>query len=107
MYESASIGVVGDKDSVLGFLSLGFKVVATDNANDAGEGIKALAEEGAAVIFVTEDIAEACEEIISKYAKLPTPAIVMIPGASGGRGLGMASLRKAAESAVGADILFN
>lgn len=103
---SYKIGAVGDRDSTLGFLALGFEVAAVTDPAEACREIDRLAQDGCAVIFVTEDVAEKCSSAIDKYKKQPLPAVVMIPGASGPKGLGLAALREAAQNAVGADILF-
>ena len=58
------------------------------------------------MIFVTEEYAAPLAEDISKYKDSPPPAVVVIPGAGGSEGLGMAALRAASERAIGADILF-
>jgi V/A-type H+-transporting ATPase subunit F len=45
------------------------------------------------------------EEEIACYKDLPLPAITVIPGRTGGKGIGLASIKRAVERAVGADIL--
>ena len=97
------IGILGGRDSVLGFLSIGFVAMPVKDEHEARH---ALAAEDCAVIFVTEEYAEPLAEDIAKYKDSPTPAVVVIPGAGGSRGLGMAALRAASERAIGADILF-
>ena len=101
------IGIIGDRDSVLGFMALGYAVHEVQNSNDAAQKLHSLVKsEEYAVIFVTEDIAVEIEEDIEKYKDRPLPAITVVPGSRGGTGYGMANIKSAVERAVGADILF-
>ena len=101
------IGIIGDRDSVLGFMALGFAVHEVDNAADAAKKLGELVGGGEyAVIFITEDLAIETEEERAKYKDMPLPAITVIPSSKGGRGYGMANIKSAVERAVGADILF-
>ena len=43
---------------------------------------------------------------VDEYADLRTPAIIPIPGKEGSLGIGMTSVKKSVERAVGSDILF-
>jgi len=101
------IGIIGDRDSVLGFMALGYAVHEAQNAHDAAQKLHSLVKtEEYAVIFVTEELAMKMEDDIAKYKDAPLPAITVIPGSRGGTGYGMANIKSAVERAVGADILF-
>ena len=101
------IGIIGDRDSVLGFMALGYAVHEAQNASEAAQKLHALVKtEEYAVIFITEELAMKMEEDIAKYKDVPLPAITIIPGSRGGTGYGMANIKSAVERAVGADILF-
>ena len=101
------IGIIGDRDSVLGFMALGYAVHEAQNARDAAATLHSLAKsEEYAVILVTEELAMAMEDDIAKYKDMPLPAVVSIPGQGGSTGFGMNNIRSAVERAVGADILF-
>jgi V/A-type H+-transporting ATPase subunit F len=101
------IGVIGDRDSVLGFIALGYSVHEADNAETAGRLLSSLVKSGEyAVIFLTEELAHDLEEQLAQYKDMPLPAVVSIPGQGGSTGYGMRNLRSAVERAVGADILF-
>ena len=102
MYKTA---VLGDRASVLGFMSVGFTVAEAGDAEEASRAPRRLVNEDHAVIFVTEDVAELIGEEIEKYRAKPLPAIILIPGKSGSRGIGMANIKSSVERAVGADIL--
>ena len=101
------IGIIGDRDSVLGFMALGYAVHEAQNALDATHKLHSLVKsEEYAVIFITEELAMKMEDDIAKYKDVPLPAITIIPGRRGGTGYGMANIKSAVERAVGADILF-
>ena len=101
------IAIIGDRDSVLGFMALGFSVHEITAAEDAAKQLRALVKSGEyGVIFVTEQYAQQLEEAIGEYKDLPLPAIISIPGHNGSTGYGMNAIRDAVERAVGADILF-
>lgn len=103
MYKAA---VIGDRDSILGFKALGIDVYDEKHVN-ASEIVRKLAEDNYAVVFVTEDILYRVDDAMKKYSDTPLPAIIPIPSNKGSKGLGMENIRKAAEKAIGADILFN
>ena len=101
------IGIIGDRDSVLGFMALGFSVHEAQKSSDAAIKLHELARSGEyAVVFITENFALEIGEDIARYKDLPLPAITVIPGGAGSTGYGMASIKSAVERAVGADILF-
>jgi len=102
MYKTA---VIGDRASVLGFMSVGFTVAEADTAEKATLALKKLINEDHAVIFVTEDVAQLIGDEIAKYRSKPLPAIILIPGRGGSLGIGMSEIRSSVERAVGADIL--
>ncbi len=101
------ICIIGDRDSVIGFMALGFSVHEAADAQAAGEVLRELTRsEENAIIFIVENYAMELEELISKYKDSPMPAIIPIPGKSGSVGYGMANIKSAVERAVGTDILF-
>lgn len=99
------LAVLGDRESVLGYRTLGFDVRAVETEEDAKRELHALAKENFAVIYVTEQLACQLEGEIAKYKDSPLPAIILIPGKTGSLGIGMKSVHAAVERAVGADIL--
>ncbi len=100
------IGVIGDRESVLGFMALGFSVCEANDAEEASAHLKEMASGQYAVIYITEKYAIELSEDIARYKDSPLPAIVVIPGSGDYLGYGMSSLKAAVERAVGADILF-
>jgi V/A-type H+-transporting ATPase subunit F len=100
------IGIIGDRDSVLGFLAVGFSVEIADDSKQAALCLKKMAEDNFAVIYITEELASQITDEIDKYKDDMTPAIVLLPSKDGGVGLGMRNIKKSVERAIGADILF-
>lgn len=99
------IAVMGDRESVYGFSSLGMDIYPAYSADEAKNLINKLAEENYAVIYITEALAKDASDIIEKYSRVITPAIILIPGVSGNTGEGMSSVIKSIERAVGSSIL--
>ncbi len=100
------IGVIGEKDAVLGFKALGFSVFPVQGREQAAEVLSKLATEQYAVIYVTEQTASTIVNEINNYRENRFPAIIPIPGVQGSMGIGMLGVKKCVEKAVGADILF-
>lgn len=99
------IAAMGDKDSIYGFASLGVSIFPV---NDPSEGIKVLrrlADSDYGVIYITEQLASGMKEEIERYASKPLPSIIPVPGVRGNTGLGLDSVSKFVEKAVGSDIL--
>ena len=100
------IGVIGDRDSVLGFIAVGFTVKTANDPQQAAAWLKQMAAGDYAVVYVTEDLAVGMQEEIEKYKDKMLPAVIVIPGKEGSTGFGMTNLKKSVERAVGADNLF-
>lgn len=98
--------MMGDKDSILGFKAVGFKLFPVTEAGEAQNLLERLANEQYAVIYVTEQVAKDILPAIERYADRKFPAIIPIPGNQGSLGLGIQGVKKSVERAVGADILF-
>lgn len=101
------IAVVGDRDSIYGFATLGLDTFPVANAEEGAEVIKRLAEINYAVIYITEHLQSQLAAEIAKYNTERIPAIIPIPGVFGNTGNGMANVKKLVEQAVGSDIIFN
>lgn len=102
---SYKIAVMGDKDSVLGFMALGLTVFPVESVDQARTTLHRIAREDYAVVYLTETLAAALGNDIARYKDELTPAIILIPGKEGSLGIGMSNIKKAVERAVGADIL--
>lgn len=99
------IGVLGDRESILGFKALGADVFSAIDAQEARQVLRRLAGGGYAVIFITEHLAIDLVSEIESYKDSAVPAVIIIPGKEGGLGIGMTNLKNAVERAVGINIL--
>lgn len=100
------IGVLGDRESVLGFKALGLDAFSVNSPEKAKKLLHQMAKDDYAIIYIIERLAVQMVEDIDMYKDSRLPAIILIPGKFGGLGRGMDSLKKSVERAVGADILF-
>jgi len=100
------IGVIGDRESILGFKAVGLDVFPTDDPEEAKKTLKRIAKEDFAIIYITEQLYQFMMDEVDEYTDSRLPAIIPIPGKDGTLGIGMTSVKKSVERAVGADILF-
>ena len=99
------IAVMGDRDSVLGFMALGLDVFPVSSAVEARSRLFKLAREDYAIIYITEQLAQNLSAEIERFKDTVTPAVILIPGKEGTLGIGSTALTRAVERAVGANIL--
>ena len=99
------IGVLGDRDSVYGFGALGLEVFPVEEPEAGAKLLRRLAEEGYAVLYVTEALCAQIPDELERLRERPLPAVIPIPGISGNTGLGLTQLKHSVEQAVGSDIL--
>lgn len=100
------IAVIGDRDSIYGFATVGLDIYPVEEHAQAVRLLKNLSESGYAIIYVTEGMYAQLDKELEIYKERPLPAILPIPGVSGNSGLGVKAVRKSVEQAVGSDILF-
>ena len=100
------VAVIGDRDSIYGFASIGLSIFPVANAEEGAKTFKQLCKGEYAVIYITEALAAEIEEEIEKTTGSFYPAVILIPGVYGNTGRGLAVVRKSVEKAVGSDILF-
>ena len=100
------IAVLGDWDSIFGFATLGLETYPISDPEEAGKKLHELASGNYAVIYITEALAAKLDTQIQRYSQMRLPAIILIPGASGNTGAGLAAVKRSVEQAVGSDIIF-
>jgi len=100
------IAVIGDKDSILGFKTIGVETFPVTSGEAALNSLKKLVSEDYGVIFITEELAREIEDVIAELNKRYLPAVVLIPNSKGTLGIGIEQIKKNVEKAIGADILF-
>jgi V/A-type H+-transporting ATPase subunit F len=108
------IAIVGPTDMVSGFRALGVEAIDAQTGEAALEElrrIKKLTLDPAsdvkyAVVCVIEDLLTNIDP--AEYAKVvsgPLPAVIVLPGPEGSKGVAIARLRRLAEQAVGSAII--
>jgi len=100
------IGVIGDRDSVLGFKAVGLDVFPCANTEEARKTLQRIAKEEYAIIFITESLCIDMQDAMDHYKEDRLPAIIPIPGMDGNYRVGFRNLKRSVERAIGADILF-
>ena len=103
----SKVGIIGDKDTVMGFLALGIDIFPAYSAEEIKKTIHKLAEKEYAIIYITEEASLKAKESLAKYKDMELPAFIVLPGIGGSMGLGMNEVRESAKRAIGADILFS
>lgn len=100
------IAVIGDKDSILGFKTIGVDTFPVTGSEGALTALKQLVAENYGVVFITEELARDLEDVITELNKRYLPAVVLIPNSKGALGIGIKQIKDNVEKAIGADILF-
>ncbi|NLZ38073.1 MAG: V-type ATP synthase subunit F [Firmicutes bacterium] len=100
------VAVVGDKDSILGLKVLGVATYPVTGSEEAKKALQEIAKENFAVVCITEAVAAQIQPQVEALQNKMLPAVVLIPNNKGTLGLGMAQIKRNAEKAIGADILF-
>ena len=101
------IAVLGDYDSIYGFATLGLDTFPVTDPSEAAKKLHQLASQEYAVVYITEGLAAQIGHEVEKYREQVRPAVILIPGVSGNTGMGIESVRKSVEQAVGSDILLS
>lgn len=100
------IGVIGDRESIIGFRAVGLDVYPCDDSQEARKLVRKMADDAYAIIYITEGLAKDIESEIDRFKDMKLPAIIPIPNKDGPSGSGMRNVKEAVKRAVGADILF-
>jgi len=100
------IAVLGDRDSIYGFATLGLETFPVLNAQEGAKTLDVLAATDYAIIYITEELLSQIRPAAERYREHELPAIIPIPGVSGNTGQGIADVKHLVEQAVGSDIIF-
>lgn len=98
------VAAVGDRESVSGFRAIGMDVFTPDCKSECQSILNELCKGEYAIIYITEEFAEFCKDIIKKYSDVICPAIILIPGVKNNTGEGMRQLSLSVEKAVGSQL---
>ena len=103
---SGRVAIVGDAVSVAGFRPLGFATFAVDDPAAARDLWDELTSGEYAVVFVTEVVWDAIDDLAATLADRPVPAITVLPGAGGEGGVGREKIERAIVRALGTTVPF-
>ena len=98
------IAAIGDRESVSGFKTIGMDVFSPFDKDECRILLKELCQGEYAAIYITEEFAVCCDDIIKKYDESVTPAIILIPGVKNNTGHGMRQVNISVEKAVGSQL---
>ncbi|MBM3307613.1 MAG: V-type ATP synthase subunit F [Candidatus Eisenbacteria bacterium] len=105
MSRTATIAFIGDRDSVLGLRAFGVAAMPAATPEEARAAFAEAVAAGHAIVFVTEDVHEACAAEIAALRDRALPTVTVLPGVRGSSGLAAKEIHRAVSAAVGADIL--
>lgn len=108
------IAIIGPTDMVSGFRALGVEAIDAQTPGDALDALRRLkksttdaaSSEKYAIVCIIEDLLQNVDQ--AEYAKIvsgPLPAVIVLPGPAGSKGVAIARLRRLAEQAVGSAII--
>ncbi|MEW5804566.1 MAG: V-type ATP synthase subunit F [bacterium] len=108
----AKIAVIGGRDSILGFTSMGAEIFPVQNEEEALQRATRLIKEGKdhySIIFITDDLAVKIDKPLEDLKKSISflPIIVIIPSHKGSLGLAATKIQEIVKKALGTDILFS
>jgi len=98
------VAIIGDRDSIMGFAALGVQTLETRSPEETRRLLRAASTDDLAVVFITEQAAEAVPDTLSALRLQRLPAILPIPSIAGRTGLGMTDVRETVRKAVGVDL---
>lgn len=102
MYE---IAMIGDRDSILGFKSLGVSIFPAEDQEKATTAFQSTVDDEYKIVFITDDVMPDYEVVAEQLQDKTFPVVMAIPSNKGSTGLGSERLRNLVKIAAGADIL--
>lgn len=99
------IAVLGDRESVCGYASIGLETHSVTDKNEALSVFSKISGEDYAVVFITEEYASLLKDEIDKIKDNVTPSVILIPGVRGNTGQGMQSINDSVIRAIGSALL--
>lgn len=98
------IAVIGDKDSIMGFKSIGFDTyeISKNNENDIKQYVIAVLRKNYKIVYITEEYFLICEKDIDEFMRNKTyPIITVIPSTRGDKNITFDNIKKLVEKALG------
>ncbi|MDP2918134.1 MAG: V-type ATP synthase subunit F [bacterium] len=98
------IGIIGKKETVIGFRALGVVTYFVKNKEEAEEKIGEISKDDLAMLFIPESLAQEIYPQIQKLNAQTFPAVTIIPDPAGSTGFASRIIRDAMLRAVGTDV---
>ena len=104
--QGSPMAAVGSYDSILPFKAIGLDVVeiTDENRDSIGEIMNMFAIKGYAALFVEEALFSKYQQAVDEVNESTDMCIIPVPNQSGSMGVGLSSIRRNVERAVGMDI---
>ena len=104
--QNSPMAAIGGYESVLPFKAIGLDVVIVNDENKASlaQIMNKFARTGYAALFVEESLFSEYQEIVDEVNESTDMCIIPGPNQSGSTGVGLTSIRRNVERAVGMDI---
>lgn len=104
--KNSPMAAVGGYESTLPFKAIGLDAVVVTDENRAaiGQILNKFAMSGYAALFLEESLYAEFQEAVDEVSESTDMSIIPVPNQSGSMGLGLASIRRNVERAVGMDI---
>ncbi|MDY9921994.1 MAG: V-type ATP synthase subunit F [Synergistota bacterium] len=104
--KGSPMAAVGSYDSILPFKAIGLDVVeiTDENRDSIGEIMNRFAIKGYAALFVEEALFSKYQQAVDEVNESTDMCIIPVPNQSGSMGVGLSSIRRNVERAVGMDI---
>ena len=104
--QGSPMAAVGSYDSILPFKAIGLDVVeiTDENRDSIGEIMNRFAIKGYAALFVEEALFSKYQQAVDEVNESTDMCIIPVPNQSGSMGVGLSSIRRNVECAVGMDI---
>lgn len=105
MNDTVKLAVVGDRDSILVFHTLGIKSYPARTVEEAEAAVRAIVSaDTRSVIFITEPVFAMIPEVVNRYKSQTFPVLIPIPDRMGTDGTGMQGIQENVKKAIGFDI---
>ncbi len=98
------IAVIGDKDSILGFKSIGFDTyeIIKQDESDIKQFVISILRKQYKIVYITENYFIICEKDVEEYLKNKSyPILTVIPNTSSEKNITFDSIKKLVEKALG------
>ena len=104
--KGSPMAAVGSYDSILPFKAIGLDVVeiTDENRDSLGQIMNRFARKGYAALFIEEALFSAYQQAVDEVNEATDMCIIPVPNQSGSMGVGLSSIRRNVELAVGMDI---